>query len=58
MVTGGGTGIGLGITSVLVSRGAKVAIVERDAQHFLDGQRHLPESKALALQADIRDRIP
>jgi NAD(P)-dependent dehydrogenase (short-subunit alcohol dehydrogenase family) len=56
IVTGGGTGIGLGITSVLVSRGAKVAIVQRDAQHLLDAQRELPLSNILALQADIRDR--
>ncbi len=48
LITGGGTGIGLGIARVLASRGVKIAIVQNRACE------DLPEG-ALFLEADIAD---
>src|SRR5579862_5217725 len=52
IVTGGGTGIGLGISRVLAGHGARVAIVQRKLARLEPGAAELG---ALLLEADISD---
>src|SRR4051794_12053141 len=51
IVTGGGTGIGLGIARVLASHGAKIVIAQID-EHPID----LGQAEVLKLQVDVADR--
>ena len=52
VVTGGARGIGRGIASVLVAEGARVVVVDVDAQL---GERTAAELGALAVAADVTD---
>jgi NAD(P)-dependent dehydrogenase (short-subunit alcohol dehydrogenase family) len=49
LITGGATGIGLGISRVLAERGAKLAVAYFDPEHR-------EPAEALRIQVDIRDR--
>jgi glucose 1-dehydrogenase len=51
VVTGGGTGIGLGISRVLASHGARIAIAQID-----DSTVHIEGTEVLTLRADVADR--
>jgi 3-oxoacyl-[acyl-carrier protein] reductase len=53
VVTGAATGIGVGIASVLAAEGARVAIVDRDADA---AARAASELDAIALTADVASR--
>ncbi|MDO8212136.1 SDR family NAD(P)-dependent oxidoreductase [Conexibacter sp. CPCC 206217] len=54
LVTGGGSGIGLGIARVFASAGARVALLGRSAERLADAVADLP-GEALAVPADVRD---
>lgn len=56
LVTGGGTGIGLGIARMLGRLGARVAIASRSAEHLEAGLASLREAgcDALAVPVDVR----
>jgi NAD(P)-dependent dehydrogenase (short-subunit alcohol dehydrogenase family) len=56
VITGGGTGIGLGIARVLVSRGAKLAILQRSRAHLEQAARELSDFAVLTAPVDISDR--
>jgi glucose 1-dehydrogenase len=51
IVTGGGTGIGVGISRVLASHGAKIAVAQIDAATV-----HIEGIETLTLQVDVADR--
>ncbi len=53
IVTGGATGIGHGIATVLARYGARIAIVQPTLEQAESGARRLPEAAGFA--ADIRD---
>lgn len=58
LVTGGGTGIGAGITRALAAHGAHVALVSRRRTHLEPMVREVEElgRGALAYELDVRDR--
>ncbi len=45
LITGGGTGIGLGIASCLARAGATVAIASRKPEHLAAGGRRAPRGR-------------
>ena len=53
IVTGGSSGLGLGVVEALAGRGAKVVVVARDAQRLADVESRLGVIGALA---DVTDR--
>ena len=53
LVTGGSSGLGLGVVEALVARGAKVVVVARDAQRLAEVERRLGVVGAVA---DVTDR--
>ncbi len=55
LITGGADGIGLALARELRSRGALIAIVDRDLQNLQAVAAELG-GEALALEADVRDR--
>lgn len=57
VVTGGGSGIGLGIASGLARAGAAVAIIGRSAERLADAQARLEQfgTPVLAIAADVSD---
>lgn len=58
IVTGGGTGIGLAISSRLAELGAKVAITSRDENHLNDGRRTILEATGadvFTVTSNVRD---
>jgi peroxisomal 2,4-dienoyl-CoA reductase len=57
LVTGGGTGIGLGIASSLASAGADVAIASRKPEHLLPAAERLRShgSRVSAVEANVRE---
>ncbi len=61
LVTGGGTGIGLGIATELVRYGADVAIASRKPEHLDPAVDRLraagsDKTRVIAVQANVRDR--
>lgn len=57
IVTGGGTGIGRGISGMLATLGAHVVIASRKMEHLEQAVREITEGggRASALQLDVRD---
>ncbi|MGK5529496.1 SDR family oxidoreductase [Streptomyces sp. URMC 129] len=55
LVTGGRTGIGFGIASVLVERGAKVVITARSEDKLREAAAELGEDRVLAVAGDATD---
>lgn len=57
IVTGGGTGIGNGISSLFAKLGAKIVIAGRKEEHLKDGCEKLKKltKNVLAVKADIRN---
>jgi NAD(P)-dependent dehydrogenase (short-subunit alcohol dehydrogenase family) len=55
IVTGGGTGIGLGIARVLAARGVKLALAQRTLAHVEKAAQELAPAEALPLAVDISD---
>jgi len=57
LVTGGGTGIGLGIARCLGRAGAAVAIASRKREHLDSGLRELEAAapRAIAVEANVRE---
>ena len=53
VVTGGSSGLGLGVVEALVARGAKVVVVARDAQRLAEVESRLG---VLGAVADVTDR--
>ena len=58
LVTGGGTGIGLGISRCLAAAGADVAIASRNPEHLESAVKTLQQSgtKIAAVETNVRDR--
>jgi len=54
IVTGGGTGIGLGIARVLASKGVKLVLVQRRIELVERAAKQLDNVETLALATDIR----
>lgn len=57
IVTGGGTGIGFGISSVLSSHGASIAIAQIDTGNAESVLARLDSSELLVCQVDVADRV-
>jgi peroxisomal 2,4-dienoyl-CoA reductase len=57
LVTGGGTGIGLGIAGCLAAAGASVAIASRNPKHLESALAQLRSSspRAIGVEANVRD---
>jgi 2,4-dienoyl-CoA reductase [(3E)-enoyl-CoA-producing], peroxisomal len=57
LVTGGGTGIGLGIASALVAAGAQVAIASRKPEHLEPAAKQLGTdgAKVTAVEVNVRE---
>lgn len=55
IITGGGTGIGLGISRVLAGKGAKIVVVQRTLEEAEGAIQKLDGAEVLALGADIRN---
>jgi len=59
VVTGGGSGIGLGIAGELASRGASLALIGRDEQKLLRGAEQIrsgnPQTEIHTYALDVRD---
>src|SRR5215212_2161133 len=57
-ITGGASGIGLGMAHAFVAAGAKVAIADVDAKHLADAAAELRAAGGTvhALPLDVRDR--
>lgn len=58
LITGGGTGIGLGIARQMVRCGAKVALASRNMDHLEHAVTELEQlgGSAIAVQANVRER--
>ncbi|MEO8131450.1 MAG: SDR family NAD(P)-dependent oxidoreductase [Bryobacteraceae bacterium] len=56
LITGGASGIGLGIARVLAARGARLAIAYFDGTHIENARASLAEADVVFLHADIRIR--
>jgi len=56
LITGGASGIGLGIAQVLVQRGARLAIAYFDASHLEAARAALGSANVVFLQVDIRSQ--
>ncbi|MDX1567088.1 MAG: SDR family oxidoreductase [Longimicrobiales bacterium] len=58
LVTGGGTGIGRGISLTLARHGAKIVLASRDRDHLDPTAEEVRElgSEALVVELDVRDR--
>ena len=54
IVTGGGAGIGRGIARAFVAFGARVAILELDAERAARAERELPAGSAVVVRGDAR----
>ena len=57
LVTGAGTGIGQGIATVLAEQGAMVAVTDVDAGTARSVAEDIGESRSLALDLDVTDRV-
>ncbi|HZQ21620.1 MAG TPA: SDR family oxidoreductase [Terriglobales bacterium] len=55
IITGGGTGIGLGIAEVLAQKGVKLVLVQRRLEPLQRAATLLPSDEVLVQQLDIRD---
>jgi len=56
-ITGGGSGIGAGLTEAFLRQGARVAFVQRsDASEFCDAMQAATGNRSLFLPCDITDR--
>ena len=58
-ITGGSSGIGLGIAKVLAAEGMKVAFTYRSQKHLDEAMRHFsahPEQQVLPIKLDVTDR--
>lgn len=55
IVTGGGTGIGFGISQVLASQGAKIVIAQPDLEVARLAAERLTNTSAVAFEIDIRN---
>jgi NAD(P)-dependent dehydrogenase (short-subunit alcohol dehydrogenase family) len=56
MVTGGGTGIGLGISRVLASHGARIAVAQIDTSFCPFTDSEMRDGKVAMYQVDVADR--
>lgn len=56
VITGGGTGIGLGIARVLARRGARLVLAQKGVDVALEAARTIPETEALCVETDIARR--
>jgi NAD(P)-dependent dehydrogenase (short-subunit alcohol dehydrogenase family) len=57
VITGGASGIGLGIARVLASHGCRLVLVQRNPRHFTAALAELgPDVKPLCIEADIQNR--
>ena len=56
VVTGGGTGIGLGISKVLASHGARIVIAQIDLSGIAEAVAALQPTDVLVCQVDVADR--
>lgn len=57
LVTGGGTGIGLGVTRAFLAAGATVVITGRRKEKLDQALEGAPAGRALALTADVSDPV-
>ena len=57
LITGGASGIGLGIARILAERGARLAIAYFDTSHVETSRVALVGAEAIFLHADIRIRV-
>jgi NADP-dependent 3-hydroxy acid dehydrogenase YdfG len=55
VVTGGSSGIGLGIARALAERGARVALIGTDPEKLAAARAHFAPDRALAIRLDVRD---
>jgi NAD(P)-dependent dehydrogenase (short-subunit alcohol dehydrogenase family) len=55
LITGGARGIGLGIAAALASRGAKIVLVDIDADTVAQSAARLGSGRAIGVQADVTD---
>ncbi len=53
IVTGGATGIGLGIARVLARRGARLVLAQKGVELARQAARTIPETEALCVETDI-----
>jgi NAD(P)-dependent dehydrogenase (short-subunit alcohol dehydrogenase family) len=53
VVTGGGQGIGKGITQALLTQGWRVAVLDQDAEAVRDFSDEMPTDKLIAIRADV-----
>lgn len=56
IVTGGGTGIGLGIARVFARRGACLVLAQKGAETARQAAQVFPQSKVLCVETDVRQR--
>jgi NAD(P)-dependent dehydrogenase (short-subunit alcohol dehydrogenase family) len=56
IVTGGGTGIGLGISRVLASHGAKIAVAQIDTSHCPFTASEMQSGEVVVYPVDVADR--
>jgi NAD(P)-dependent dehydrogenase (short-subunit alcohol dehydrogenase family) len=55
LITGGGRGIGLGIARAFVARGARVALLDLEAEQVQRSAATLRPDRALGIEADVTD---